>query len=318
MTETMKTYHWSGTVAADDANCSIHSWLRERMGFTRRFLRRVKVTGILLRNGNRDYWNLLVAAGDYIELEWKEQLADIQLNHDRRGNHSDLILDIIAQDDDLCVVNKPSGMLVHPVKSERINTALDILQREQPTISFRPVNRIDRETSGIVLFSKHVLAHQKLSEQFVERSASKVYLAWVCGEVPCESVLNELPIVKDHDHAVRRFVCRGEVIPEEAQQASTMIRGIRSIELPNVGIISLVEAKPLTGRTHQIRVHLSAMGTPILGDVLYGGMIIPNIAERILLHASELRVLHPLTKQERCWHAELPDDMNLFMKLTID
>lgn len=224
-------------------------------------------------------------------------------------------LDIIFEDEHLIVVNKPAGMVVHPAVGNWTGTFVNALlfhcQNLEKTFhsTLRPgiVHRLDKDTTGLLLAAKTEIAHQKLVQQFASRMIQKQYLA-ICvgnpGEVKIEKNIGR--------HPVHRKLM--SVHKDKGKQAITLCK-----TLAFDGKISLVQIELLTGRTHQIRVHLKDHGTPILGDSIYGSDSANKKygAQRQLLHAQSLRFKHPITDQDLSLEAPLPADMAQWIKKLI-
>jgi 23S rRNA pseudouridine1911/1915/1917 synthase len=213
-------------------------------------------------------------------------------------------LTILYEDDDLIVINKASGMTVHPGAGHREHTLVNALLHHCSTLSGiggkeRPgiVHRLDKETSGCLVAAKNDVAHRELSKQFTARTVDKIYLALVAGQLRKQTGLIENKIGR---HPVHRQ--RMSVTSPRGRAAKTEYRVLRSSEEA-----SLVECKLHSGRTHQIRVHLHHLGNPVLGDKIYG----PRFAKdfpRQMLHAWKLGFLHPRTGEWKHFEAPLPDD----------
>ncbi|QVL58083.1 MAG: RluA family pseudouridine synthase [Simkaniaceae bacterium] len=217
-------------------------------------------------------------------------------------------LEILYEDEAIICVNKPPGMVVHPAPGHRAGTFVNALLyhcRSLPPQDLRPgiVHRLDKETSGVLLAAKTVEAHQKLIEAFSDRQIEKEYLAIVVGK-PGETVVDQ-PIGR---HRVKR---KEMAIIEGGRHAITHIEVLKSS-----GGFSLVKAKPITGRTHQIRVHLKYLKTPVLGDTVYGPEKLSRKLkiERQLLHAHRLSFPHPIHGKKIEIEAPLPQDFKSFLK----
>jgi len=223
-------------------------------------------------------------------------------------------LDLLYEDRDLLVVNKPSGLVVHPGAGRRRGTLVNALLHHVAGLSAvggveRPgiVHRLDRETSGCLVVAKTDLAHQRLSRQFEARQVKKTYLALVHGSVKATEGRITLPVGRD-----QRERKRMGVRTRKGRETETVFRVVRSA--PEW---SLVEVMPTTGRTHQIRVHLAAMGHPVVGDKLYGGRgerKSPWKAGRHLLHAWKLVFTHPRTGALVESTAPLPHDFGKILE----
>ena len=213
-------------------------------------------------------------------------------------------LEILYRDEHLLAVNKPDGLPAHPTTDGRIN-ALDLVRRQCPGLGPILLHRLDVHTTGVLLFALTAAANRDLARQFAERQVAKTYLALVAGAPPDQfTVSNYLKAgVRGRTVAVRTGGVRAETA------FHTLAAG------PG---FALVEARPKTGRTHQIRSHLAAEGYPLLGDSLYGGPVAvtldkhPLHVRRHLLHALRLIVQHPQSREPLCLCAALPADFQIF------
>ncbi len=220
----------------------------------------------------------------------------------------DLELDIIFEDDAMAAINKPPGMVAHPTATVRTGTVVNALlgrmrlskeRRTDPADDdYRPgiVHRLDKDTSGVMVVAKHDEAHRALSSAFKKRLTEKEYVAIAVGDVD-DGVQVDAPIGR---HPVKRQ--QMTVGGSNARSAGTMIRVVA--RLP--GYV-LVRAKPHSGRTHQIRVHLAHVGAPILGDLVYGRA--SAAIDRQALHAYRLSLPHPVDHQAITFTAQVPQDM---------
>jgi 23S rRNA pseudouridine1911/1915/1917 synthase len=213
-------------------------------------------------------------------------------------------LDVLYEDDDLLVINKPAGLVVHPGAGHQAHTLVNALLahctdlsgiggKERPGI----VHRLDKETSGCVVVAKNDFAHRSLSEQFAGRSVQKIYLALVCGALRKSSGTIDAPIAR---HPVHRQ--KMSVAPARGRTAVTEYRVLKSAHER-----SLVECKIHSGRTHQIRVHFHHLGHPVLGDKVYGGAT-RDAYPRHMLHSYRLGFAHPRTGEWKQFEAPLPPD----------
>jgi 23S rRNA pseudouridine1911/1915/1917 synthase len=225
-------------------------------------------------------------------------------------------LEILYQDDDLAVINKPAGMIVHPGAGAKSGTIVNALLHEfgaRGKLSsvggeLRPgiVHRLDRETSGVLLIARNDLAHGALVEQFSGRKIEKTYLALLHGKLKEDSGRIELPVARDLHRRIRMTTRRRE---GRAARTDWKVR----LRLPGY---SLAEADLHTGRTHQIRVHFSALGHPVVGDTLYGAPRRPKVGSESLgplgrnfLHAARIRFAHPTTGKTIEVRAPLPAEL---------
>jgi 23S rRNA pseudouridine1911/1915/1917 synthase len=213
-------------------------------------------------------------------------------------------LEILFEDDDLIVINKPAGMTVHPGAGHHEHTLVNALLHHCPALSGiggkeRPgiVHRLDKETSGCLVAAKNDIAHRELSGQFAMRTVEKIYLALAAGKLRKQTGIIEEKIGR---HPVHRQ--RMSVASPRGRAARTEYRVLRSNEEA-----SLLECRLHSGRTHQVRVHLAHLGHPVLGDKVYAPRFAKNFP-RQMLHAWKLGFRHPRTGQWKNFEAALPDD----------
>ncbi len=219
-------------------------------------------------------------------------------------------LDIIYEDNDLLVINKPAGMVVHPGPGHAQGTLVNALLAHHPPIAdVGPhdragiVHRLDKDTSGALVVAKRQPVLEALQEQFRNRQVEKAYLALVKGEVQPPEGIIEVPIGRDPTDRQRMAP-----LPE-GKYARTRYRVVRRFRG-----YSLVEAEPYTGRTHQIRVHLSWMGHPVVGDTDYGHRRQRLLKDRHFLHASRLGFTHPTRQEPVTFEAPLPSQLEALLR----
>jgi len=216
-------------------------------------------------------------------------------------------LDIIFENDDVMVVNKPAGMVVHPSAGHDSGTLVHAALAHAPEMEgiggeLRPgiVHRLDKDTSGIILLAKNDGSLHWLQDKFKERDVQKTYLALVDGAPPTPKGRVEAPVGRDPSHRKKMAI----VSPEKGRDAISEYRTIESFEKH-----TLLEVDIYTGRTHQIRLHCAFIGAPIAGDRLYGSRKQRVIVERQFLHAARLTVILPNEKEPRTFEAPLPDEL---------
>lgn len=237
-------------------------------------------------------------------------------------------LSIIYEDDDIIVINKQSDLVVHPATGNLDGTLVNALLYHCSTLSKgfeldRPgvVHRLDADTTGVIIFAKNQRAHSNLAMQFQDRKVTKIYLAIVWGKVPMKKGEINAPIGR---HPIKRELMA--VTPLGSKESLTYFEVLRSHSFA-----STLKVTPLTGRTHQIRVHLSHYGYPIIGDNQYGGRELEiirrigidykeefnkvlQIIDRQALHAISLIISHPLAGNEMQFNAPLYDDMKRLIR----
>jgi 23S rRNA pseudouridine1911/1915/1917 synthase len=214
-------------------------------------------------------------------------------------------LDIVFEDRDLIVVNKPAGLVVHPGAGQPDRTLMNALLAHAPSLAGVPragiVHRLDKDTSGLLVVAKNVEAQAKLAAQLAERSMKRVYLALVQGDPPASGMI-DAPLGRDVRARTRMAVT------QRGKEARTRYR-----VLERFGRAALVECRLETGRTHQIRVHFQHIRHPLVGDAVYRRGTRHGISfARQALHAAELTLVHPKSGETMTWRAAPPRD---FQKL---
>jgi 23S rRNA pseudouridine1911/1915/1917 synthase len=216
-------------------------------------------------------------------------------------------LDIVFENDDLIVVNKPAGMVVHPAAGHASGTLVNAILGYEPDIEGiggeeRPgvVHRLDKETSGLILLAKNERAHRWLQDQFRLRKVEKTYLALVDGKPPTPSGRVEAYIGRDPSHRKQMAI-----VPESRGREA--ISEYKTLE--SFANHTLLEFHPLTGRTHQIRLHCAFLGCPIVGDQIYGRKKTSLEINRHFLHAHRLKIVLPGGKEPKVFEASLPKEL---------
>jgi 23S rRNA pseudouridine1911/1915/1917 synthase len=216
-------------------------------------------------------------------------------------------LEILFENDDMLVVNKEAGMVVHPAAGHADGTLVNAVLGYDPEIEGiggeeRPgvVHRLDKETSGLILLAKNERAHRWLQDQFRLRKVEKTYLALVDGKPPTPSGRVEAYIGRDPSHRKRMAI----VSESRGREAISEYKTVESFKSH-----SLLEFHPLTGRTHQIRLHCEFLGCPIVGDKIYGRKKTSVEIQRHFLHAYRLKIVLPDETEPRIFEAPLPDEL---------
>jgi len=271
----------SWLVEAQEAPQRLDQFLTQRLlPHSRHWIQCLIADGAVMVNGAQEKKRCRLRPGDQIAIELRQR-PQAELRPEP------VPLDILYEDDHLLAVNKPTGLVVHPAPGNWSGTFANGLLHHVGQLpgdpdSLRPgiVHRLDKETSGLLLAAKTVHAHQQLTRLFAERQIQKTYWAVCSGKVPAPSGEICQPIGRDPRHRTRMAVCAN------GRSATTRYR--TAVSGPKATGLIL---EPITGRTHQIRVHLQWLGCPILGDTVYGGA--PT--ERLMLHAQRLVFPHPIT-----------------------
>lgn len=278
---------------------SIKEILIDELGFSKRAIAALKARpdGILL-NGKHATVRAKVNEGDVLIINCE----DMGSNEEKLVPSSTLP-DIIYEDEHIVAVNKPPFMPTHQSQGHFYDTLANSLayyySKEGRPFVFRSVNRLDRNTSGVVLVAKSRIAAAKLSEEMKRDGIKKSYIAILDGTLEQNLGTIETYIRRAQKSIILREVC-GEC--EDGKIAITNYR-----VLARANGLTLVEAEPRTGRTHQLRVHFSHLGAPILGDDLYGSA--SPLIERHALHARKLNFVHPDSRKVISIQADLPSDM---------
>ena len=282
-------------ITAAEEGRKIGDFLREK-GYSRHLLRQLKETEDgLLRNAQPTFTTVALKAVDRIRVRLLEKAEGSEAIMP-----APLPFEIVYEDEDLLVVNKPADMPIHPSFQNHGNTLADALtwhyQQHGEDFVYRCINRLDRDTTGLLIVAKHLLSASILSDMVGKREIHREYLAIVKG-IPPENGTISAPIGRKKGSAILR-----EVNFETGEPAVTHFA---RLEIRNG--LSLVSLKLETGRTHQIRVHMGYIGCPLIGDYLY----YPECSRisRQALHSHRLSFLHPITGKALSFTAPLPEDM---------
>ncbi|OYD07514.1 RluA family pseudouridine synthase [Paludifilum halophilum] len=282
-------------VRSDEKGKMVRQVLKNRFRFSRRMFRRLKLGRGILLNGEPVYLTSRVRAGDLLRAVLPEE-EHVKIDP------QPVPLRIVEEDEDLIIIDKQPGIVVHPTKGYREGTLANGLayhwKQKGEFRPVRPVTRLDKDTSGLIVFAKHAHAHAFLSAQMIRRRYKREYLAVVRGKFPSDEGRIDAPIARSPDHPARRAVV------ENGAKAVTHYRVIERFSAATVLRLRLE-----TGRTHQIRVHLAHRGHPIIGDEMYGGDSSDFPMNRQALHASYLRLIHPREDAVREWKSRLPPDI---------
>lgn len=292
------TNHNTLNYTIQENNKTVKTIMTENLNFSKRLSKKLELSDRLFVNGKITRLNRGVFKGDILSIEFDEDEDEY--------NAVDIPIDIVYEDNDLLVVNKPPYIVVHPTKSHQDNTIANgvayYFKKQEIKRKVRLVNRLDMNTSGIVIIAKHPYAHNELANQMKSNTVDKYYYAVVEGIVKEDKGTINEPIARLNPDDILR------VVDPSGKECITHY----SVE-KRFNNMSLVKLKLETGRTHQIRVHMKHIGHPILGDTLYGNE--SELIKRQALHCYEMKFIQPLTGKEIVVTCSLPDDIkNLISK----
>lgn len=285
------------TVPAEAAGQRLDLWLVSELDYPRSHVQRLIRDGLVTHIGQPVRASLKLHGGEVVEVELPSVKPVAPTNLD---------LPVIYQDDDIVVINKPAGLTVHPASTHSGEaTVVDFARRyttdadvERPGI----VHRLDRDTSGLLILARTATAKAALQDEFRQHRVTKTYLALVVGRLRPEAAVIRLPLARSANDPLKRVPTPG------GKAAETTYRVVEEFDG-----FSLIEAKPKTGRTHQIRAHLAAVGHPIAGDYRYGAMAVPDGLKRQFLHATSLELKLPSGETKR-FEAPLAPDLAKVLK----
>ncbi len=302
------------TVSKDAANERLDAFAASYTGVARSSIVKLIECGNITVNGNKENKNYKLREMDSISIDFPEP-------EKLEAQSEDIPLDTVYEDESIIVVNKPSGMVVHPAAGNHSGTLVNaLLYKCADSLSgiggkMRPgiVHRIDKDTSGLLVVAKNDIAHLALSEQLKTHEISRIYHAIIIGHLKDDAGVVNAPIgrsLKD-----RKKMAVVDAADSKSRNAVTHYKVIE-----NFNGFSYIQCELETGRTHQIRVHMSYLGHPIIGDPLYGGDKTKFQSENKTLflgqclHAKELRFVHPITGENMHFECPLPENMELIIK----
>ena len=272
--------------------------------YSRQEVKRSLASSAFFLNGKAARPRDAVRAGDHVRGELSSE--------EKTGLTGENIpLNVLYEDDSIFVIDKPIGMVVHPGAGNKKGTLVQALLGREAKLSsvgdpMRPgiVHRLDKDTSGILLVAKNNVAHRALQAQFASRSLSKTYIALVKGKVEFEEGRIELGMARDAKERRKMAVSRSP----SALEAETRYHVVKRFRHA-----TLLEVRLITGRTHQIRVHMRHLGHPVVGDPLYGSAADAD-RPRMALHAAKIEFLHPKTNERVVFESPLPEDFKKMIK----
>lgn len=288
------------TAEAEDAGTRADVFLAAKLGVSRSNMQKLLEDGRVKRGEKIIKANYKVRAGEMF-------VVDIPEPEPIEAVPENILLDIIYEDDDVVVLNKARGMVVHPAPGNYTGTLVNALLYHCSNLSginsaIRPgiVHRLDKDTSGIMIVAKNDAAHISLSQQIQSKTAVRTYLAVVRGNIKTDSGTIETQIARDKTDRKKMAV-----VKEGGRDAITDYK-----VLERFGKYTLVRCKLRTGRTHQIRVHMEYLGYPLVGDPKYSPMKTPFGIKGQALHSHTLEFTHPRTGERMKFEAPLPEDMH--------
>lgn len=283
-------------IVVEDNECRVDKYLLSKLDLSRSKLQKMILDGYVLVNNNKIKSSYVVKINDTIDI-------DLDYNEDIDIEAQDIDLDIIYEDDDVLVVNKPSGMVVHPANGHYNDTLVNALMFHCNNLSkvngdIRPgiVHRIDADTSGLLLVAKNDDAHNFLAEQIAKHSVNRKYIALVHGIINEDSATIDAPIGRDKNNRKKMMVT-----DENSKEAITHLKVLKRYKNA-----TLIECNLETGRTHQIRVHLSYINHPIVNDYVYGYKKVDDKDFGQMLHAKSIGFIHPKTKKYMEFSVDAP------------
>lgn len=285
-------------ITENEVGIKLREYLRSRAKLSSRLIKGAAKDERICVNGKITRLNYILKEGDQVSFEVvKTETQDIEAE--------DIPIDVIYEDEDVLVVNKNPGIVVHPTKSYPSHTLANGIMNYFKTTNqnciVRLVSRLDMNTSGLIIIAKNQFSHMALARDKDREEFKKTYLAIVHGNLEQRRGTIDLPIYRPLGSDIRR------VVDERGQRSITHFEVIESFSKGDLVMLSLE-----TGRTHQIRVHMTSLGHPIFGDSLYGEEELDYI-DRQALHAYKLSFPHPRTGELLNLKADLPEDMKVLL-----
>ena len=274
--------------------------LKNEFHLSKRLITKLKQDNRITKNGEAVFVNIFATTGDIIEvdIDFEEECENIVPTY--------MPLDIIYQDDSYIVINKPPKIETHPTCANFENTLANGLKyyyvQNNIKKKIRPVNRLDKETSGLIVFAKNEYIQEQLIQQMKSNIFKKEYIAIVEGIIEYKTGIINAPIKRKDGSILERCVA------QDGDVAITDYEVIKTLKDKTI-----VKCKLKTGRTHQIRVHMEYIGHPIISDFLYGTR--NNIIDRQALHSYKIQFIHPITKKKVVYELGIPEDMKKIINI---
>lgn len=306
------------TITENEKGQRVDKFLQKKFSeYSRVFLQKlikdenIKVIGKTIKQ------SYVLKEGDVLSIEFPEK-EQISLESD-----SGVKFDVLYEDKNVVIVNKPAGLTVHPSENQKGGTLVNGLLARYPEIKnvgedpLRPgiAHRLDKDTSGVMIIARNNEAFVFLKNQFKERKTVKKYIALVCGDIKKEKGAINMPIARKRSLPTKQVAVRNEKFTRgKIREAVTEYKVLRHLTIGGKPF-TLAEVFPKTGRLHQIRVHFSAIGHPVAGDEKYGSKKVVSIdgLNRQFLHAESLTINIP-EKGEKTFEAPLPEELSKIIK----
>ena len=290
-------------IVSDKKYKDINQILKQEFKISARLLHKLIIAKHVMLNKTIVDTRSLVTIGDviHVNLDFEEESDNII--------STEMKLNIIFEDDALLILNKPAGIAVHPsvlhYKDSLSNGVKFYFESIGLKRKIRPVNRLDLNTSGLIIFAKNEYVQECLIQQMNKHVFEKEYIAIVLGKFDDKTGTIDLPIARKENSIIERC------ISSNGQEAITDYEVLKELNIKST-FFSVVKCKLKTGRTHQIRIHMSSIGHPLLGDTMYG--VASDLINRQALHSYKISFIHPILHKKLEFVCDLPDDMKQIIK----
>lgn len=289
-------------IITEESNKRLDKYLAEQTDYSRNIIQKMIEEEYILVNDKSEKPKYNIVEGDIITIK-SGYIKEMDLLPEN------IKLDIVYEDKDILVINKESGMVVHPGNGNETGTLVNALLYYTKNLSegsteFRPgiVHRLDKDTSGLMIVAKNNKAHELLSNQFQDRTVTREYTAILIGELSSDSATIDAPIGRDQNERKNMIVTN-----INSKKAITHLKVIKRFKE-----YTLVNFKLETGRTHQIRVHAKYIGHPVYNDPAYGPLGASSFGQ--YLHSNKLEFVHPVTNKQMSFESNLPKEFDLLLK----
>ena len=291
-------------VGEEEANLQVKKVIRSKYRLSSRMMTKIKYQDLISINGVKSPGYTLLNLGDEVIVSIPDEKSNFPAE--------DIPIFPIYEDEDFLIINKQAGVTVHPTKGHPSNTIanglMSYMEETGQSFKVRFVNRLDMDTSGVLVIAKNQMVQADLNKQMMNGDTNKEYLAIVSGIPKENKFIIDLPIGAPEPGSIGRRVVSNDEDGFPSQTEVTVLATIKKEE----NTFSLLKINLLTGRTHQIRVHLSHLGFPLLGDPLYGGDM--SLINRQALHAYRFKCIHPLKQTVLDVKAPLPEDLKSLLQ----